>query len=564
MHTCKFCFTSFSKEQQLIKHKEGKKYCLEYKDVIFICLKCNYTTKGIKNIDIHKNTCIANDNFEKMYFKTEPKNTEDIVKEIDNKVELLENRIKLLEQQLLIEKIKNKIYGEIIEQKLNIKLGDIYDEKEDSLHIYEIEKKGEITIHLHDYLKSKNFQNVVSHKTEEKAKNSVPISNIIEEQPKPKKQHYRPIKIDESKEIFRTPGRQDENILINRTPAIYAEKSPFIFYEDDEDDSIEIDVSKINAKIEDCFKSLKTSRTYNKILQNIKKYRNELLSVLPIESYIELIDIHNKNIKEIFEAKEPKKLTSIIASSMSAIDMRLIFFTDYDKYQLETDDIHRLKKSLVLSANFSDEYKVFDFKKLYNNFYNYSSALFDIKENLTRFIINKNGFNNIIYVPLPKSADTNPYSFYTLEKITKRHREWNMDCRLETFSNSFIHNIRPFIIQTFRKIYFDVFHDNTYRSEYNIKSQILECDCEQLIRNIMILLDPILFSKIIRNIVKENSIYYPTDTDKFNLRHDDSIQRKKFENYKPDENENLQVIKTIFDDISTEDALDFYRKKYFI
>jgi hypothetical protein len=240
----------------------------------------------------------------------------------------------------------------------------------------------------------------------------------------------------------------------------------------------------------------------------------------------------------------------------------LTFFTDYDKYQINTDDIQRLKKSMYFLAQYESEYKIFNSIKLYSNFYNYSSVLFDMKENITRFLINKNGFNNIIYVPLPKSYDYDPYSFYTLEKITKKHREWNMDCRLESLSNSFTHNVRPFLIQTFRRIYFDVFHDNSYRLKYDNKTQIIDCDCEQLIRNIMTLLDPIPFSKILRIIVKEHAAYIPIDSDKFNLRHDDNLQKKKFESYKVDENECIRIVKTMFDDISTEDALDFYRKKY--
>ena len=50
--------------------------------------------------------------------------------------------------------------------------------------------------------------------------------------------------------------------------------------------------------------------------------------------------------------------------------------------------------------------------------------------------------------------------------------------------------------------------------------------------------------------------------DKFNLRNDDKLQKKKFENYKPCQDEILNVIKSMFDNMKTEDALDFYRKKY--
>ena len=88
--------------------------------------------------------------------------------------------------------------------------------------------------------------------------------------------------------------------------------------------------------------------------------------------------------------------------------------------------------------------------------------------------------SNIIYVPLEKSTKDDPYSFYTLVKITEKKRFWQMDCRLEYFTNNFIAQILPYLITKFRQIYNDVFHDNCYRENYKMQSQILECDCEQL------------------------------------------------------------------------------------
>ena len=64
-----------------------------------------------------------------------------------------------------------------------------------------------------------------------------------------------------------------------------------------------------------------------------------------------------------------------------------------------------------------------------------------------------------------------------------------MDCRLEYFTNNFIAQILPYLITKFRQIYNDVFHDNCYRENYKMQSQILECDCEQLLQNIIFLTD---------------------------------------------------------------------------
>lgn len=552
MYSCNDCHTLFSTETKLNSHKTGKRFCLDYKDVIFICSKCNYITKGIRNINNHKSTCLSTENFENLYINDSHSPLVVINDHKEEEISNLQKEIKKLELQLKLEKTKNLIYTQIIHQKLNIKFDDFIEEKEDGFHIYEFEKSGELSIHIHEKLKKEGIGNIIKH--EDKVSEIITTTTEVPADTKPKKQQYRPIKIDnENIEIPKTPARKNYDLL---------DKSPYIVYEDDdEDDNIDIDITKTHAIIQDCFEALKNSRSYNKTLESIKTHRNNLLSVMSTDTYIELIHTHNKVLEKIFKDKDAKKSSSLILRSMSAIDARLIFYNGYDDCQIITDDIQRFKKSLHILANYMNDYVIFDSLKLYSNFYNYSCVLFNIKENITRFLVNKNSFYNVIYVPLPKSTDSDPYSFYTLEKITKKHREWNMDCRLETLSNNFVHNIRPYLIQTFRKIYFDVFHDNSYRSTHTNKTQIIECDCEQLIRNIMTLLDPILFSRVLRIIVKENAIYIPTDNDKFNLRHDDNLQKKKFEKYKIDETDCLKVVKTMFDDISTEDALDFYRKK---
>jgi hypothetical protein len=486
-------------------------------------------------------------------------NTDEIITTLTNKISILEKEMlkyKKIETLFVLEKLKNKMFSQIIYQKLKINFEDIVEEKEDGFHFYEIEKSGGISIHIHEHLK-KESGNIVKYKIKNEEETLQIDENIKEEERvnKPKKYQYRPIKLNIEK-IDIEPDHANAPIV---------EKSPFIFYEEDEDekDDNEIDIEKIQAILCDCFDSLKTTnKSYTKILENIKTNRNKLLPVVSIQNYIDLINTHNNKITEVFKLKEnQKKINILVGKSMSAIDMRLVFFTDYDKYHLETDDILKLKKSLIITADHCNEYRLIDYTKFYNNLYNYTSVLFSIKENISRFLVNKNGFFNIIYLPLPKSSDKDPYSFYILEKITKKHREWKMDCRLESLSNNLIHNIRPFLIKTFRTIYNDIFHDNIYRSNFGNKSQIIDCDCEQLIRNILTLIDPIIFTRLLRSIIKEKSSYIPTEYDKFNLKGDDNFQKKTFETYKPNENDNLNLVKTMFDDMTTADALDFYRQK---
>ena len=239
--------------------------------------------------------------------------------------------------------------------------------------------------------------------------------------------------------------------------------------------------------------------------------------------------------------------------------MRLVFYPNYINTELDTDEIEKLKTCLsILSVSY---YEPFNNKNFYNNFLNYGSVIFTLKENIDRYLFNIFNFNNVVYIPLKQSNDKDPYSFYILESINKDKRHWKMDCRLEEFSNSFINNIRPYLIQLFRKIYYDVFHDNIFRKDYKSKNSITEFDCEQLIQNIFKLATPKEFCNFMRNIVKEKASYNPTENDKFNIRGDDIIQKKRFANNK-ETTDISDIIKLLFDGITSEEAIDFYRNQF--
>ena len=186
-------------------------------------------------------------------------------------------------------------------------------------------------------------------------------------------------------------------------------------------------------------------------------------------------------------------------------------------------------------------------------------VLLPLRKNLTRYLFNKYDFNNVIYLPLPKNSEDDPFSFYILERVNKDKRYWKMDCRLEVMSNNIITHVLPYLISMFRKLYHDVFGDNEFRQDYNKKTQLTECDCEQLLQNIILMGQPKEFCNIVRNLVKDKATYYPTEKDKFNLYGDDSLQRKRFQ--EREEIELVEIIKQLFDGITAEETVDFYRSR---
>ena len=254
-----------------------------------------------------------------------------------------------------------------------------------------------------------------------------------------------------------------------------------------------------------------------------------------------------------------KKITTIISKGLSALENRLISYGDYTNTHIEIDEIMKIGVVLDVYSKTEKEYTPYDAKNIYNLFYNYGTVLFPIKQNIERYFFIRYGFNNIIYLPLPKNTEHDPYSFYTLESVKDKKRCWKMDCRLEDLSSNIIANILPYIISMFRKIYKDVFNDNEFRKDFLKRSQITECECEQLLQNIQLLSHQQEFSKYLRKWVKTISTFTPSENDKFNICSDDSLQRKRFAD--KEDIDMLDVIKQLFDGISSEDAVDFIRTR---
>jgi len=309
------------------------------------------------------------------------------------------------------------------------------------------------------------------------------------------------------------------------------------------------------------FENIKDTTNYSKLFDTLRKTKNKIMNSIEINSYITMLNEHVNILISIFKSKDysDKKIITNITKTMSSLDLRLIRYGNYVTTELDVDDLQKLKESLFYFNNFKPSYEIFNTEKIFNKFYNYGSVIFTFKELIENYLFNPYDFNNIIYVPLKQSSDNDPYSFYTLDSINKEKRCWKMDCRLEEFSNNFIYCIRPYLINCFRDMYYDTFHDNQYRKNYNETNYTTKTDCEQLLQNIYFIIDPKSFCNYLRELVKEKSSYNPTENDKFDLYGDDVIQKKKF--LTKEKIDVTCIIKMMFDGITSEEAVDFYRSK---
>jgi hypothetical protein len=432
-----------------------------------------------------------------------------------------------------LEKLKNKIYREIIEKNTNIVLGDILVENEEGLHVYLYNGLNNIPVFIHEYLNEDSSTDI-----------GKVVSNTLK---KSKSKHkFRPFK-----NAINTQDRTiDEDKIKAIENTIISEKEIFGNTDD------------IVPQFNILFDKLRTSRIYNGIIDDIKSLRLKLIGTIKLSEYIDLLKSHVTLFTDIFKEKQylERKIIQIINKGLSPLEGRIIFYGNYINTTIEIDEMQKFDKSLSIGINFPKSYEPFNKITFIQQFQNYSSVLFPIKTNIERYLFNRYGFYNVIYFQAPKSTDDDPYSFYIIDKIDKGKICWIMDTRLEDLSNYIIANVKPYLISTFRRIYKDIFNDNEYRSDYMYKSAITSTDCEQILQNIFTLNNNKIFCRELRAIVKNRATHVATTNDKFNIYGDDLMQKKRLSSNK-EEFDIVYTIKLIFDGITSEQAVDFYRNR---
>lgn len=481
------------------------------------CSICKLTCKSEKSLKKHEKKCIKFSNIKLIcrICNTEISNISLVdshqktckkipVEEVH--IESLQSELENYKRNLIYQQAKNNIYENLIKSNTDIKLNDLVDESNNEIRIFDfVNKKTKIIL--------SSINNNIKYEEKHKTKTNFIKSNIVLE--------------------------KDEVVLEYDNNTEKDTKSEFI------------------EKIDTLMDELKNKRAYTPNLKNIKKYRNLLLNKLSILEYTEMLNSHIKKLNQIFKdrQKSEKDIIKIVKNSLSTIDMRLIFYNGYGLNPIDMDDIQNFKECLnnnLLRNNnkLSPHSKI----KVIENVKNYGLALFRLKECIELNIINKHGFNSIIFINNKNNIEDNPYSFYILDSITNRNkRKWKMECRLEDYVNYFIDNIKPYCIDLFRKIYYNIFKDNIYRDDYKTKSPIMEFDCEQLFQNIMLLSKPIELYRLFQYIVKNKCSYKQGKDDKFDFKADDKMQQKRYsEIISANVNYTKDSIKQLFDDIKDE------------
>ena len=328
----------------------------------------------------------------------------------------------------------------------------------------------------------------------------------------------------------------------------------------------EYDVSLNNDEMENNVQQLETVKSTKEctlILQEIKTRRQLLLISLSPSDYGSFLVEQIENIRRILNGNDninkkldAKKLSTLISRILTTLEQRIILHPGFQNQIVDADEISKYRQCLTLSVKHPKTYRVFDFQKFYDYFTNFSLALFSLSEIFEIYVANPYGYNNLCF---PHFSNDNDYAFYFLEKYDGVNRYWTMDCRLEEICMKLAEVTRGYCTSLFRKIYKLCFGSNDYTEGYKTKYNVLEFDCEQLLRNILFTLNFNTFSQTMYGIVKKCCTVNPTVNDKFSSYADNEEQAISFKRYELVDSDIIAVIETVFDNIKGSQCLELYK-----
>lgn len=382
-------------------------------------------------------------------------------------------QLQKLSEELRIERLKNAVASSILLEKLELKLDDIYTQTQ-------------------------------KYNLPHPPPPQIPVSPT-----RKTKERFTHIKnIEKTTESAIEEKRQ--KITIELEPVGCFDKQTLI-------KNIEVEFSKL------------TRENYETIFKTILRYRKDLLAVIDPLEYSDILRSYFIRINDYLSKTvqlNSVKIRKEILKYFNTIETRLLELDNFYKLTPEYDHITWYNRGISLSKLSVAEFLPYNREKVFKRMMNYGLLTSSIMEIVRRELLNKTGFNNFVYLDIsPKSSDR--FSFYYLEKIDKKSRQWKLDCRLEGFATDLVDNILDYCCEMFRKYYSKIYGDNDYREKYWERHEFFLYDHQQLLQNIILLLDKHRLMKSLQNLLVEIATYTPSENDRFNLRSDDKIQQKR-------------------------------------
>lgn len=472
----------------------------------------------------------------------------------------IEKKLIQTERALDLEKVLNNVLRHYVEKETNLYIPDFIDERKDSIHLYE-RRKGDLPIIVH-----KNLQIIYDNDTNHDSQPSTVSTKQVSTQDQPITTHTAthitthiatPAQEPMKKEVYR--AIKGVNLVLEQDPE---EVQHRVEAKDDEIKDIvdtifePVNIEECYEEIDKIFEKLSTSRVYTKLLERIKKMRYNTLRWLDLKEYELLVQKHLRIVRSIIQAKKynnAAKERKIIQDAFTPLELRLVSFGKYYETIIEAEDIDKIKISLEACTQFPKEYVPYESSM--TKMQNYSLLLFTVDKCIEYYIINRYGFHNIVYIEMPKSQESDPYSFYHLERVDDNKRCWCLDSRLEGLAQEIHSSLLTYAMNLFRKIYRDAYGDYTYRPEFWEMYPIAEYELIQLLENILVMGSiPDLIDKL-RVMIRERATMAPTDIDKINLKTEESGQKTRLKNMRKDYSK-VCIIQKLFTNMSDDDAIE--------
>jgi len=326
-YICQYCLEQLESRNSLLKHQKNK-YCYNYRDVIFSCKKCNFSTIGIKNIEKH--ICelptedddnveyILESEEEEIPYKDEPNivvQKDSLQQDVDSDFFRMQKQILKLENDLKVEKIKHSYLKSILDEKIKTP---------SELPIQKIPSENNIR-NLYIQLPPSPTANSVKSDDGKDAPKHFKNYKVL-------KQNSIEIALEPNKETLENKIKEIDNGLLKIL-------------------SLQEDVNAYKPIFEEIFKAIKDDRSYSKHMEKLSKARIKLLGTINIDEYRELTLHHIRILEDILKNKSyiGKRLKTAITKTLNGLEARIIFYGNYYDLPIETDDFSRLKTCIRLS-----------------------------------------------------------------------------------------------------------------------------------------------------------------------------------------------------------------------
>ena len=235
-HKCIKCGTNFTTLYNLENHIKNASYCKKYSNIIFTCKLCNFTTENYIEIDTHN--C--------------------------SKKILINDELTILKQNLKYQCELVFFYKNLLEEQFKLKIHE------------------NINGDINEILLSSVPSKIVSHILEEDVK-QVEI-NITK-----KGNVFRKVNKQVDLKVEKTESELSE--LIQNTNLTLSKKFENLW---------DIDKQVIEKNMVEIIYSLKSARTYNKLLVDLKTNRLQMLKFLTFTEYKIYVEENLVNIQKIF------------------------------------------------------------------------------------------------------------------------------------------------------------------------------------------------------------------------------------------------------------------------